>query len=381
MADIPLDVAHFLGLIVAVGLYGMPLASPTKPERFSSHPRSHRTKFVLTVTLCLFVITTVNIGIFIAVNYSAFITHRENLGVEAYFGTVWSLIIPLQSAVLSRVFLALAVFTSDTLLLWRLHAVWSRNWWVIAVPAAFLAVEAALSITLCTMAALQTGSVNATIACSVATAMVNVISTPLIAGRLWWLGGRNGPRGTRSLYKTIVVRLVESGSLYTVTLLVYMGFNFTPQYLGVATFLTYVFTLVVTIAPLLLILQLDTSIASEMHVVDPDRRSKDDLASPPQRSVGLVSTTIAFNRQPPTSSFGLQQQLDSRITQTDSGMTVGSCQEKVIDQGAAPDVDIMPAGASCEQEGPEDVRESKHDDEEMTQTPLDLSFGLLYRIA
>ncbi|KAG9029179.1 hypothetical protein FRB95_005593, partial [Tulasnella sp. JGI-2019a] len=363
----------------------------------------HRTKFVLTVTLCLFVITTVNIGIFIAVNYSAFITHRENLGVEAYFGTVWSLIIPLQSAVLSRVFLALAVFTSDTLLLWRLHAVWSRNWWVIAVPAAFLAVEAALSITLCTMAALQTGSVNATIACSVATAMVNVISTPLIAGRLWcvtvqyirstlrrrslisaahrWLGGRNGPRGTRSLYKTIVVRLVESGSLYTVTLLVYMGFNFTPQYLGVATFLTYVFTLVVTIAPLLLILQLDTSIASEMHVVDPDRRSKDDLASPPQRSVGLVSTTIAFNRQPPTSSFGLQQQLDSRITQTDSGMTVGSCQEKVIDQGAAPDVDIMPAGASCEQEGPEDVRESKHDDEEMTQTPLDLSFGLLYRIA
>ncbi|KAG9029189.1 hypothetical protein FRB95_005603 [Tulasnella sp. JGI-2019a] len=368
MADIPLDVAHFLGLIVAICLYGIFFSmSVTSVSRLWG--RRHRTKFVLGVTFSLFVITTVNLGIFIAVNYGAFIRYRESLGVEAYFDE-WSLINPLQSAMLSRIFLAAAVFTSEVFILWRLYIIWPRPWWIVAVPAAFLATEAASP---------HKGSVNATLVCAFSTAMVNLLCTPLIAGRLWWIGGQGQPRGTREMCNTIVVRLVESGSLYTFSLIVYMIFTFVPGHFGVCTFLTYGFTMIVAIAPMLLILRLNIPLASEMHIIDFDATERaDGRALPFRQAVCMVSTTIAFNPHPPTLSFQSEQVDSSTMRGRSSDKAVASYQEKYVDEELGPSVDVRSAGAAREQEVVDDVRGSKHTD---IQRPFDFSLGLLYRVA
>ncbi|KAG8872241.1 hypothetical protein FRB97_007837 [Tulasnella sp. 331] len=304
MVDIPLDAAHFMGLIFSMGLYGIFLTMFSSSIR-PLWNRRHRGTFVLIITICLFITTTGNVAIFIAVNYNAFVRYRQNPGVEAYLQAEWTLIVPLESAVLPSVFMAIAIFVCDLLLLWRLHLVWSKHRWVVIVPATFLFIESVLSTVLCVMAALHTGSLDTTIACGIATDLVNFICTPLIAGRLWWVGRRGERQDTRSLYMTLVTRFIESGSLYTMTQIVYMGFTFTPGYPGVSTFLTYIFTMVIAIAPMLLVLHLNMTTVSEMHPVAfqvTTRQGGGEGVIPP-RSMGLISTTIAFNPVP----FGSSQ--------------------------------------------------------------------------
>ncbi|KAG8985620.1 hypothetical protein FRB93_005778 [Tulasnella sp. JGI-2019a] len=102
------------------------------------------------------------------------------------------------------------------------------------------------------------------------------------------------------------MRLLESGSLYTITQIAYMIFTYAPGYCRVSIFLTYVYTMTIAIAPMLLVLRLNDPRASEMHVIDFDatqRRAGGGNAPPALQSMGVVSTTIAFNPQPLTLSF------------------------------------------------------------------------------
>ncbi|KAG8886109.1 hypothetical protein FRB98_001484 [Tulasnella sp. 332] len=259
--------------------------------------RRHRGVFMLVIIVCLLVTTTGKIAIFITVNYNAFVRYRENPGVDTYFQTLGTLILPLESGVLPSSFMAGAVFTCDILILWRLYHVCSRNWWIVVVPAAFLFIESVLYVVIVAKEALHIDATATTIACGVTTDLVNFICTPLIVGRLWWVGRRGQLRETRSLYNTIVVRFIESGSLYTITQIVYMGVTFTPGYPGVSAFWNYVFTMAIAIAPMLVVLHLNKTIMPEMHLVgfDVTPRQGGGEGVVPRRNMGLVSTTIAFN--------------------------------------------------------------------------------------
>ncbi|KAG8985617.1 hypothetical protein FRB93_005775 [Tulasnella sp. JGI-2019a] len=186
------------------------------------------------------------------------------------------------------------------------------------------------------MAALYTGSLPTAVVCGIATDMVNLICTPMIVGRLWWLGSRGKPEHSRSVYNDLVVGFIESSSLYTITQIVYIDFTFTPGYFGISTFLTYVFTMVVAIAPMLLVLHLNTTVNSEMHVVEFKATDDNDKARPPQKSVGIVSTTIAFRPQPPTLSFGTELANSPTASATSSDKSTGIWQEKAVDEENSP---------------------------------------------
>ncbi|KAG8985611.1 hypothetical protein FRB94_004956 [Tulasnella sp. JGI-2019a] len=304
MQDIPLDVAHFVGLLVALFLYGVFFVMFTLSIR-PLWNRRHRSKFVVVVTICVFVIATVNIGIYISMNHVAFTKHGNSAVVVAYLKKVYSPMIPLRTAFLPDFFLAAAAITSDILLIWRLYIIWSRNLYVVMAPILLLVLETATELFLVVEAFLHTepgqrGFPGVVIVCAISIGLLNVICTASIVGRLWWIGGRHTqPRDTRSLYKTIVTRMIESGTLYTLSLLVFAAFSTLGTYPGISTLLGYMFTMIAAIAPMLLVLHLNTTIFSEAHVIEDEvtgesRLPTDTETHLPRRRVGIASTTIAF---------------------------------------------------------------------------------------
>ncbi|KAG8985612.1 hypothetical protein FRB93_005770 [Tulasnella sp. JGI-2019a] len=305
MKDIPLDVAHFAGLLVALYLYGILIvmfAASIRPL----WNRRHRSKFVLVVTICVFVIATVNMGIYISMNYNAFTKYKSREEAVAYLNEVYSPTIPLRKAILSDFFLAATTIASDVLLIWRVYVIWSRNVWIIVPPIFFLVLETGGELFLVVEAFLhpqpgKTGYPAVLIMSAISIALLNVMCTVSIVGRLWWIGGKNvQPRETRSLYKTIVMRMIESGTLYTVTLLVFAIFSTLGSYPGIATFVVYAFIMIAAIAPMLLVMHLNATTRSEMHIVEENvtggRRFPSDLeATLPQDGIGRAVTSIRLS--------------------------------------------------------------------------------------
>ncbi|KAG8872240.1 hypothetical protein FRB97_007836 [Tulasnella sp. 331] len=77
-------------------------------------------------------------------------------------------------------------------------------------------------------------------------------------------------------------------------------FTFKPGYLGYFIFTTHIFTMIIAISPMLVVLDLNTvASVSGMHSVgldvtaSPGGGEAEGAITP--RSMGLVSTTIAFN--------------------------------------------------------------------------------------
>ncbi|KAG8879128.1 hypothetical protein FRB97_001953 [Tulasnella sp. 331] len=316
MAGIRLDVAHFAGLLIAIWMYGIFLCMFFASIR-PLWNRRHRTKFVLVVTVGLLITSSANAGVFIGYGYSAFITNRASPGVIEYYNG-WSVYQPI-----SNFCLAAAVVNADVLLIFRLFMIWSQNRRVVVVPSFLVLVECIAAIILCVMSAVPSESAYsshhslhelAVILSGVCTVFVNVICTPMIVGRLWWIGKRGHARDTRSLYSIVIMRLIESGSLYTVTLLVWVVFQVMPN-TGIGSFTNYIFVMIIAIAPMLIVLHLNQSTASEMRVVEMNTHTQRCSegqrgdGETPHRSVGIVSTTIAFKQ--PTHSG----QLDSLTTQ------------------------------------------------------------------
>ncbi|KAG8986489.1 hypothetical protein FRB93_005259 [Tulasnella sp. JGI-2019a] len=276
--------------------------------------RRHRTYFVLVITVCLLITSTANAGLFIGQGYSAFIKHGGSPGGVVDYYNGWSVFQPL-----SNFCLVAAVVNADVLLIFRLYMIWSRNRWVAVAPFILVLLECAAAIILCVMSAVPSEASYsshhelhelAVILSGVCTVLVNVICTPMIVGRLWWVSRRGQARDSRSLYTVVIVRLIESGSLYTITLLVWIVFQVIPNN-GVGLFTNYIFIMIIAISPMLIVLHLNSASSSETHAVElniPGAPSPEGQGRGPHRSIGMVSTTIAFKR--PTRSG----QSDSQAT-------------------------------------------------------------------
>ncbi|KAG8852809.1 hypothetical protein FRB96_008497 [Tulasnella sp. 330] len=183
---------------------------------------------------------------------------------------------------------------------------------IIFFPIFLLLIEFILTTVLCVMWFKQysyTGSYeNAYIAIEAVayttTILVNVGCTSLIVWRIWWVGRLAPNSRTRSKYKAIAVTIVESGMLYTVTLLAWSAFAITPQFVGISSLIMYIFTMVVSIAPLLIVaLLLNDNISDNLPVTalgEGFGTAIDTRASPtpnlhtPRHSRDNISTTIRF---------------------------------------------------------------------------------------
>ncbi|KAG8885712.1 hypothetical protein FRB98_001665 [Tulasnella sp. 332] len=131
---------------------------------------------------------------------------------------------------------------------------------------------------------------------------INLICTPLVVVRLWWLARKATTKRTRSLYKVVRLRLIESGSLYTATTIVWVAFTLPNGrwYIGITTFMKCIFSMVLPLSPMLIISHLKQAGPSDMHddtgLAD-QQVSEGKTAPETPSSTGLVSTTIAFRPQ------------------------------------------------------------------------------------
>ncbi|KAG9029856.1 hypothetical protein FRB95_004774 [Tulasnella sp. JGI-2019a] len=301
MADIPFDAAHFFGPLLSVWLYALFL-SMFLSAIWPLWRRRHRPggKFVVAVTLCLFVTATGLIVTTVAKGYDIFVKGSASLDTAGYSDKGY-----LLKVALNGWFFVVAIWNAEVILIWRLWIVWSRDWRVAILPAALFLIELASGIALC--ATFGPGnSLNTTVhnghgipgfLSAICLLLVNMICTPMVIARLWWAGRQVQIRQTRSLYQTVTIRLIESGSLYTVASFVWVMSILPPgsPYPGVAVFLNYVFQMVLSTAPMMIFSLLSQEVVSEAHDIN---TTNSEGAGEPSHRPGAVSTTIQFQTPP-----------------------------------------------------------------------------------
>ncbi|KAG9007776.1 hypothetical protein FRB93_007167 [Tulasnella sp. JGI-2019a] len=256
-SSMPLDVANFLGLMVALIMYGFYLVMffGTIGDQWS---RRKRSPIAVWVTICLFGTTTGNIALFIADDYNAWF-NNQGVGVTNYFANTWTPIVPLR-----YLLIAMSGVAADVLICWRLFVIWTRNPRIVIFPAFFLCIEVVLAIFVCALSFVgysSTGKYHNTylsvsIIAGACTLITNVTCTALIVGRIWYARRKSLTRERRSLYKAVSIILVESGTLYTGTLLAWIIAILTPDGYGVYCFIEHILAMVMSIAPMLIILHL-----------------------------------------------------------------------------------------------------------------------------
>ncbi|KAG9038799.1 hypothetical protein FRB95_014348 [Tulasnella sp. JGI-2019a] len=97
--------------------------------------------------------------------------------------------------------------------------------------------------------------------------LVNVYCTSLIIVRLWRIGRRTHTHEGRSLYNHVIFSVVQSGALYTVTVILFASISLMGYY-GVTIFMKFIVIMVMAIGPLLIVKQLQEKIPSEPNVTD-----------------------------------------------------------------------------------------------------------------
>ncbi|KAG9020964.1 hypothetical protein FRB95_003140, partial [Tulasnella sp. JGI-2019a] len=130
MGDIPFDAANFFGILLSVWLYALfqrVFLTSLWPLWRRRHVPGGR--FVVAVTLCLFVTATSQIAINIAKCYDRFVTYRGVPDTEAYSEKAFML-----KATLSSWLFMFAIWNAEIILIWRVWVVWSRDWRAALLP-------------------------------------------------------------------------------------------------------------------------------------------------------------------------------------------------------------------------------------------------------
>ncbi|KAG8991750.1 hypothetical protein FRB93_002596 [Tulasnella sp. JGI-2019a] len=329
MGDIPLDAANFFGILLSVWLYALFqrvfLASlwPLWRRRHVSGGR-----FVVAVTLCLFVTATSQIAINIAKCYNRFVTYRGVPDTEAYAENAFML-----KATLSSWLFMFAIWNAEIILVWRVWVVWSRDWRAVLFPIIMFLTEFVAGVVTCirlgpreAFVGHKNDQATEKIIAGVSLLLVNSTCTPLVIFKLWRVGRHVQIQQTRTLYQTIVFRLIESGSLYSATSLLWIIFMLPSgsAYPGISTLFDYVFQMVVAISPMMIFSHVAQKAEPKMREIvvvssDPVRQDK----CSPHQPVNMrpISTTIAF-RTPssPSGSFGDPLKSGLSCTKTEPGV-------------------------------------------------------------
>jgi len=120
---------------------------------------------------------------------------------------------------------------ADALVCWRVLVVWSHKKWILVPPVVLLVISTVSGALVVYYEARTvmvdddrylTMSSNLTIVVIVCTLITNLLTTSLIAGRLWWINRQVQAVATSSRrsdrYRKVMAAFIESGALYTVTM-------------------------------------------------------------------------------------------------------------------------------------------------------------------
>ncbi|KAG8883478.1 hypothetical protein FRB98_003107 [Tulasnella sp. 332] len=211
--DLPVDTAHLLGLAVSMLMYGWYISMFLRVIE-GLWARRRRSRVVVWVTIGLFLVTTLNLMLCAVDEYNAWIKHRTDPGVVAYFSlTNFMTIRPVIYGLMTT-----AMTSADILVIWRLYAIWNKSNLIIILPAVLLVSDFAIGATV-SITAIVIGS-NFGGAHHKALTIANTMSST------------NGVLlNVSSTALAVIVSLVESGALFTVTLVLFTVFNST-EYLN-----------------------------------------------------------------------------------------------------------------------------------------------------
>ncbi|KAG8873433.1 hypothetical protein FRB97_006733 [Tulasnella sp. 331] len=291
--------ANLMGFLVSMLMYGfyVGMFAGTIQKQWE---RRKVAPVVCWVTIALFIITTVNTSFHIVDASNAWVNYPG--GPNAYFSSSSPLF------ALKDFFLATASILADILLCWRLRIIWARRRFVVIIAVFLLCAQATFEIIFIAMSFAWVHPPPLAIyylaaGCGVIT---NIFCTSMIAGRLWYVGRRTEALADTKIYKTIILSLVESGALYTGTLLLWIAFTIAPGGHNVFDMLTYIVTMVIPTASILLVFQITEARSSQdesestsipihriSNYTDPSRKPK-SLAS--KRSDGRArgdATSVA----------------------------------------------------------------------------------------
>jgi len=156
-------------------------------------------------------------------------------------------------------------FIADVLFVWRLYIIWSRSVRIVILPLVALAAYNAFMVAIffqMVQSGLkpqdETSAPKLAYVCTGLAFFVNVYTTFLIIGRLWWTGRqvqRFGNGTEKNWYVKVIRAIVESGLPCTATILAFIIVPATSP-LGAEVILIYMGPMLIGIAPTLLVLQL-----------------------------------------------------------------------------------------------------------------------------
>ncbi|KAG8931265.1 hypothetical protein FRC02_002987 [Tulasnella sp. 418] len=311
--------SFLLGTFISVFIFGVYACAFVVAVSRMKHSR-RKSHVVPIVIGLLFFLTSVSVALQIADIFTAFVDHASN--VKGYFSVRSQR--PLAGAIDSILFLNLSL--GDSFIIWRLYVLWNQNIHVIWLPGALAAAGAvcgwvSMGHELRMMALrdpsyafpLYTWSVAA-ISLSLS---LTIIVTFLICLRLFQVSRSVAPISDRDgFYNNMIKALIESGSLFSASLLLWAILVGTKQSKAANTS-SYLLTVVPGLVPTLIMIRIHS--IRNHQVISTDATEVQAHSEQARGGISVLRTTEISTsyqaKQVPTiqlDRFGSEDQVDEK---------------------------------------------------------------------
>ncbi|KAG8959105.1 hypothetical protein FRC03_008445 [Tulasnella sp. 419] len=262
-----LEAAYLIGALTSAILFGLYTALFIQ-VLLSVTRRGHARIIFISALVSLYVSTLAAIALQVAGVYLAFIKHRNDLGPDVYYEERY------QQQLSAPIHLFQGVI-SDSLLCWRLYVIWHGNLFVMIAAICLLIGLIVTSAGAVTVEFLSAKSSQKdvdywSIAGFGFTITVNVLVTGLICWRILHFSKSMTRTNERvnPLYSNLIRALIESGGIYTLTVVLYLIFSIAGLR-HVSVIVSYMLSVIVGIVPNLILLRLHRELQkSSSHTIE-----------------------------------------------------------------------------------------------------------------
>ncbi|KAG8852023.1 hypothetical protein FRB96_008941 [Tulasnella sp. 330] len=274
--DLPVDLAHLIGIFIGLTLYGVYvtifLATLGVVHKAAGRARTlHSALFALFI-LCTGYYATYDI-------YLAFIKFRSTPGTIEYLSAYKDAIAPSKD-----ILYMISLFITDSLLIYRLYKIWPNARYAFAVVAVLMCgmITAGFAVSFYEVKQAIVGDARYvevvyhwTAGGTAVILSTNVFVTSCIAARLWWLSKQVTILGHKasSLYKRVLFIVVQSGAIYCSCVITQLILYAAGSKDAVYLFL-HVSPAVVALTPTAIILQLNLQ-RYKRSVINPKQNFED----------------------------------------------------------------------------------------------------------
>lgn len=229
MPDISVASASFIALLVETMLYGayavlysICMHILLNPHRMARSARSRSLVSIIGAS-ALFLVSTLHLAIMLLSGVRAFLQGRN---AEVSYSEIFQ---PSNVVELSLYITVSAL--ADVVLIYRCYIIWDCNWKIIALPCAISGASTVCAYISAGRLTLAKPGDDLFIpqiapwlrAAGVLTMVTNIAVTAMIAGRIWWMSRdvrKVLPRHHHAKYNKAIAAIIESGGIYSFTLLI-----------------------------------------------------------------------------------------------------------------------------------------------------------------